>query len=295
MKRLIFGGGYLGSRVGKLWLNQNDNVYVFTRREERANELSSLGYQPILGDITKPETLEKLPDVDTILFAVGMDRSKYDNIRDVYVDGLRNVLERLGEFDSLKTLKHFIYVSSTGVYGDFGGKWIDETVSTNPTREGGKACVEAEQMIASSPLADRATILRFAGIYGPNRVPTRDRIESKSWDKISSTGYLNLVHVEDGAAVIESVAEQFEQPNCEVYNVSDGAPSLRRDYYDFVSSQLGMGEVPWGVTDSASNDSRASSSKRVSNEKLMDRLKFDFQYPNFESGLIQAFKASRPN
>ncbi len=295
MKRLIFGCGYLGSRVGSLWLEQEDSVYAFTRREERARELAELGYEPLLGDITESETIGDLPEVDTILFAVGMDRSRYDNIRDVYVDGLQNVLKRLEECGSLKSLKHFVYVSSTGVYGDFGGDWINETAETNPTREGGKACVEAEQLIADSPLADRATILRFAGIYGPDRVPTRDRIEAKAWNKLSSAGYLNLIHVHDGAGIIKSVAEQFQQPNCEIFNVSDGAPSLRRDYYDFVSQQLGLGEIPWGESDSTDNDSRASSSKRVSNEKLMNGLNYEFQYPDYRSGLIQAFEATKPN
>ena len=146
--------------------------------------LQTLGIHPILADITKPETLEALPQVDTVLFSVGMDRTKYDDIRTVYVDGLKNVLSCLSGQS-----KHLIYISSTGVYGDHGGNWIDESTTPNPVREGGKACLEAEEVIRSSSFQSRSTILRFAGIYGPERVPTRSLIESKDWKKLSANDW----------------------------------------------------------------------------------------------------------
>ena len=162
MKRLVVGCGYLGLRVAKRWLAAGDSVFAITRSESRAKDLQTEGISPIVGDVTSPESLDNLPEVDSVLFAVGMDRTKYSDIRLVYVDGLKHILERLAE-----TTSHFIYISSTGVYGDFGGQWIDETAATQPAREGGKACLEAEQLIARSKFATRSTVLRFAGIYGP--------------------------------------------------------------------------------------------------------------------------------
>jgi nucleoside-diphosphate-sugar epimerase len=252
--------------------------------------MKSLGLRPIIGDITQPETIQKLPQADTVLFAVGMDRSRYSDIRLVYVDGLQNAIAGLGDQTS-----HLIYISSTGVYGDFGGQWIDETVLTNPTRDGGKACVEAEQRIAASRFGDRATILRFAGIYGPGRVPTRSLIEEGKWKKLSPNGYLNLIHVDDGAGIVELLSNEpsaAESSKFETFNVSDGAPPLRREYYEFIANQFGVDKIPWDLSDSAPEDSRASSSKRVSNRKLVQRFPVQFAYPDFQAGLTQALKDS---
>ena len=124
MKRLVVGCGYLGLRVAKRWFAAGDSVFALTRSQTRAAGLRAQGISPIVGDITLPASLDNLPEVDTVLFAVGMDRSRYSDIRLVYVDGLRHIIQRISPAS-----KHLIYISSTGVYGDFGGQWVDETVS----------------------------------------------------------------------------------------------------------------------------------------------------------------------
>ena len=142
-----------------------------TRKSERLAWFSDQGITGIVGDVTQPQTLN-LPEADIVLIAVGMDRSMYSDVEAVYVGGLRNVL------DNLPQPKHLIYVSSTGVYGDFDGQWVDESSTTQPLRFGGKACLKAEQLIRESDLANRSTLLRFAGIYGADRVPTKERIKA---------------------------------------------------------------------------------------------------------------------
>lgn len=284
MKRLVFGCGYLGSQVAQRWLHAGDHVYSITRNSTRAKELKSLGLTPIVADITKPETMADLPETDTILFAVGMDRSKYSDIRSVYVDGLSNVLGHVSNSPA-----QFIYVSSTGVYGDFGGQWIDETFPTMPDREGGKACLEAERLLTASGFGDRATILRFAGIYGPGRVPTRETIELKQWKKLSAKGYLNLIHVDDGARIIEEISNQ--QPTGETFIVSDGRPPLRQSYYEFIAQHFGMNEIPWEQSETTAENSRSGSNKRVSNQKLVDRFGIEFKYGDYKAGLSQALDA----
>ena len=283
MNRLIFGCGYLGSRVAKRWLESGDEVYTLTRSSSRAEELRSLGFIPIVADITKRDTLTDLPAAETVLFAVGMDRTTYDDIRLVYVEGLQNALGRLW-----KKTEHFIYVSSTGVYGDFGGQWIDEGSPTQPTREGGKACLEAERLIASH-LGARATILRFAGIYGPGRVPTRQLIESKQWNKLSASGFLNLIHVDDGARIIEQISNR--PPTGETFNVSDGHPPLRRDYYTFIANHFGLNEIPWERSDATPANSRSKSDKRVSNQKLINTFDVEFEFGDYKAGLLQSLNA----
>lgn len=280
MNRLIFGCGYLGKRIAKKWVAAGDRVYAVTRKAENVPQLESLGLTPLIGDVTNPESLANLPDAETVLVAVGMDRTQYSDIREVYVDGLRNVLSHLSDATS-----HLIYVSSTGVYGDFGGRWIDETAPTNPTRDGGRACLEAEEMIAASRFGSSSTVLRFAGIYGPGRVPTRALIESKQWNKLSA-GFLNLIQADDGANVIQTVAA--ESPESQTFHVSDGNPPLRREYYQFIAEYLGVGEICWKESDRAPQNPRSASNKRVSNRKLLERYGIQFEFPDFKAGLTQA-------
>jgi nucleoside-diphosphate-sugar epimerase len=283
VKRLIIGCGYLGQRIAKRWVATGDIVYAVTRKDERASELASSGMRPIIADVTRPQSLQNLPETDTVLLAVGMDRSRYSDIREVYVDGLQNVLAKLSP-----TTSHLIYISSTGVYGDFGGEWIDETAPTIPTRDGGKACLEAEQMIATSRFGNASTVLRFAGIYGPDRVPTKALIESNQWKKLSANGYLNLIHVDDGARIIETVADQ--PPSGQLYLVSDGHPPLRREYYEYIARYFGVAEIPWEEVESTPENSRSAINKRICNNKLIERYDVNFEHPSFRSGLTQSLE-----
>jgi nucleoside-diphosphate-sugar epimerase len=278
--RLVVGCGFLGLRAAKLWKNQGDKVYAVTRSEHRAETFRKLGLHPIVADVTKPETLQ-LPQTDTVLLAVGMDRTAYSDIRMVYVDGLKNVLSALDD-----SVKQLIYISSTGVYGNFDGEWVSEDSPTEPSREGGHACLAAEELIKDSRFADRATILRFAGIYGPDRVPTQKLIQSKSWNKLSANGYLNLIHADDGANIVRIVADQA--PSGETFLVSDGSPPLRREYYEFIAEFFNE-DIQWNESPPDPND-RSSNSKRIANTKLTARFQFNFQYPDYKSGLNHALK-----
>ena len=288
MKRLIFGCGYLGLRVAKRWIKSGDSVFAITRNPERAPELERLGLRPIVADITNSNSLSELPIVDTVLFAVGMDRSKYSDIRLVYVEGLKHAIDALSKSLSDET-GQFIYVSSTGVYGDFGGDWVDENSATQPEREGGQACLEAENVIRASRFQSRSTILRFAGIYGEDRVPTGKLIQARQWEKLSSAGYLNLIHVDDGAAIVETVASA--NPAGETFLVSDGNPALRRDYYEFIANHFEVDPIPWEQIDNNSNGSRPGSNKRVGNKKLLEHFSITLQFPNYRAGLAQALES----
>lgn len=281
MNRLILGCGYLGLRVARSWKSEGNNVYAVTRSQSNAQRMKQEGIIPVIADITEPDSLKGLPQADTILFSVGMDRKKYDSVFSVYVDGLKNVLSAISMVPA-----QLIYVSSTGVYGNFDGAWIDEDSPTTPTREGGKACLAAEKSLRKSRFAAQSCVLRFAGIYGPNRVPTQSLIDSQQWKKISSNGFLNLIHVDDGANIIQKVADQKIVQ--ETFNVSDGNPPKRKEYYQFIAEQLELPEIPWEETDAVNRDARSGSNKRVSNQKLVGRLGNLFQYENFRIGLEQA-------
>jgi nucleoside-diphosphate-sugar epimerase len=280
MKRLILGCGFVGLRVGKIWSEQGDQVIGITRKTSRFQELRSWGIEPLLGDITQGDSLSDLPASDTVLVAVGMDRTVYSDIRHVYVEGLANVLQHVSP-----GLEQIIYVSSTGVYGDFDGAWVTEQSATRPSRVGGEACLEAESLIGCSSFSDRSTILRFAGIYGGSRVPMKTAISDRDWSKLNPAGHLNLIHVDDGVRIIAEVARR--RLTGEVLNVSDGHPPVRREYYEEAAMLMGIGPIDWSEAN-ASPSQRQRSDKRICNQKLIEFLQYDFQYPDFRSGLREA-------
>ncbi len=144
MVRLIFGCGYLGHRVAVRWQVAGDTPHVVTRSPSRAAALAAEGLQPIVADVLRPETLRGLPTADTVLYAVGYDRTADQSLREVYVQGLANVLAALPA-----NTGRILYVSSTGVYGQTTGEPVDESSPCHPTREGGRACLEAEQLLSA--------------------------------------------------------------------------------------------------------------------------------------------------
>ena len=131
----------------------------------------------------------------------------------------------------------FIYISSTGVYGQSGGEWVDEDSACEPLREGGRACLDAEQILLAHPLGQRAVILRLAGLYGPGRIPLADSIRRNQPIEAPAQGWLNLIHVDDAARVVLAAEERAPPPR--TYVVSDGTPVERREYFAELARLLG--------------------------------------------------------
>ena len=287
MIKLVFGCGYLGQRVAARWIEQGCEVVAVTRSTGRAEALVSAGIRPIIGDILDPALWGDLPVAETVLFAVGYERASERSIREVYVDGLCNVLATLP-----RGTGRLIYVSSTGVYGQADGSWVDEDSPCQPGREGGAACLEAERRLRDSAWGRQAVILRMSGIYGPGRIPRRRELEAGRPLAAPQAGYLNLVHVDDAARAV--LAAERDRGGPLVSCVSDGNPVLRGDYYRYLAQLLGAPE-PQFVE--APEDSparlRAGSNKQVSSTRFRNRLGFQFEYPSYREGLAAIVAAEK--
>ncbi len=277
--RLIIGCGYLGLRVADGWHAQGDRVFAVTRSAQRADAFRQRGLLPVLADVTRPETLAALPAAETVLYSVGYDRAAGQSMHEVYVAGLLSVLDSFPA-----SVGRVIYISSTGVYGQTGGDWVDEDSPCEPTRESGRICLEAEQTLRAHALGSRAVILRLAGIYGPGRLPNRAALQAGESIAGTPDGYLNLIHVDDAASVVLAVAEH-PRPS-RLYVVSDGHPALRRDYYAEAARLLGA-PPPQFVAPPADSPkaARAEGSRRVSNARMLAELGVRLEYPTFREGL----------
>ena len=278
MAKLIFGCGYLGSRVAQRWRERGDEVYVVTRSGERAAALKRAGYQPIVADVMRPASLIGLPVAETVLYAVGFDRTAGVSIRQVFVEGLRNVLASLPAETG-----RLIYVSSTGVYGQCSGEWIDEHSICQPQREGGQACHDAEQLLIAHPLGQRAIRLRMAGLYGPGRIPNAEEIRRGQPVAVPSAGFLNLIHVDDAVAAVLA-AEKAKAPA--LYLVADGHPVERSEYYRVLARILGAPAPRFESPPAGSpHAARAGASKRIRNERMLTELGVAPSYPSYREGL----------
>ena len=311
--KLLFGCGYLGSRVARSWRDAGDAVTVVTRSPVKAETLRREGYSAIVADVADPATLGALPRAETVLFAVGYDRKSPTarSIEEVYAGGVKNVADavqfgiRNKEFGAptastpeLRTPNSplIIYISSTGVYGDADGDWVDEATTPRPIREGGRACLAAERVLAEHPLAARSIVLRPAGIYGPDRIPRADALRRGEPIDAPPDGWLNLIHVDDLTQVVLdverlSLAGRIELPRS--YCVSDGRPVERREYYGELARLLGAPPPRFVEPEAACRAVlRAAADKRISNARLRLEIAPKFTHPSFREGLAAIVSAT---
>ncbi len=275
MAKLIFGCGYLGRRVAALWQATGETVHVVTRSPSRAAELRNHGLRPIVADVLDAETLRELPIAETVLYAIGFDRTAGRSIREVYVDGLAAVLAAL----PIETGR-MIYISSTGVYGQKAGELVDETSECHPTREGGRACLEAERLLSAHSLGRRAVILRMAGIYGPGRIPRRQELLAGQPLAAPGEGWLNLIHVDDAASVV--LAAETKMPSPRLYVVSDGHPVERHVYYAELARLLGAPPPRFAPAPGNSPAlERTVADKRIDNRKMLSERAVRLSYPSY--------------
>jgi nucleoside-diphosphate-sugar epimerase len=276
MSRLIIGCGYLGRRVAALWLAAGHPVHATTRRSAEADVFRSQGLYPVICDVLDSESLRRLPPVDTALYAVGFDRSAGATMRSVYVDGLSRVL------DHLPPPGRFIYVSSSSVYGQTDGGWVDEDAPTDPQEESGKIVLDAERVLHER--LPGAIVLRFSGIYGPGRLLRRATIEKGEPIVGDADKWLNLIHVEDGARVVLA-AEAHAVPG-RIFNICDDRPVRRRDFYTELARVLGA-PPPCFVPPLADQPTppHEKANRRIRNVRMKEELRVELRYPGYMPGL----------
>jgi nucleoside-diphosphate-sugar epimerase len=178
------------------------------------------------------------------------------------------------------------YLSTTGVYGDRGGEWVDEESALEPNTDRGQRRVDAEaawQEIASMPLH----IFRLAGIYGPGRNAFESLKSGKAQRVIKQGQIFSRIHVEDiGGALFASI----NKPHAgRIYNLADDEPCPPQDVIAYAAELLGLPIPPDVPFEDAQLSAMARSfyadSKRVSNARIKNELGYELKYPNYRIGL----------
>lgn len=178
------------------------------------------------------------------------------------------------------------YLSSTGVYGDAGGAWVDESAPTGTGRRSARADADAAWLAAD------ARVFRLPGIYGPGRSPL-DRVASGSAHRVDAPGQVfSRVHVED---IVAGVIAGFAAPPG-AYNLSDDCPASQNDVIEFAARLLGVPPPPFVPIESLSPMARGfyAENRRVANAKAKRVLGWTPSYPDYRAGLRALSAMTRP-
>lgn len=271
---LSFGHGYSARALAKRLVPQGWTVIGTTRKPEKFEALQAEGVTPVLwpgGDLS-----QALAQATHLLISAGPDATG-DPVLNAHRDeiaALASQLEWAG------------YLSTTGVYGDHQGDWVDETTALTPSTRRGQMRVDAEadwQSIPDLPLH----IFRLAGIYGPGRGPFEKVRKGTARRIIKKNQIFSRIHVDDIAQVLEA---SIRQPNVgAVYNLCDDDPAPPEDVIAHAAELLGAPVPPATAFEDANMTPMARSfyaeSKRVCNTRIKDELGVRLIYPDYRTGL----------
>lgn len=266
---LIIGCGYVGLPLAKAWIEKGLRVYGTTRRVEKVDLLRREGIEPIVVDLLKPPF--RLPQADWVYFLVS--GSQDETLPRAMAHTIAALLENRPS--------RFIYTSSTGVYGDYGRGWADESSPRRAGHPAGLRLIEAEDILFTAIEENRfpGIVVRLSGIYGPDRIPGRDQVLKGGSLRGHPESYLNLIHRNDLIPLLLATASNTKRGEC--YLFSDDQPVQRRDYYAFLAKCLGMTDyVPrWNSSD------EPIASRRCRNQKMKEHFQFKLKYPSYRDGL----------
>ncbi|MBN8849146.1 MULTISPECIES: NAD(P)-dependent oxidoreductase [unclassified Sphingomonas] len=184
------------------------------------------------------------------------------------------VLARYGDLIGRRWLG---YLSSTGVYGDTGGAWVDESAPTGGGRRGARAAADAAW------LARAARVFRLPGIYGPGRSPL-DRLRAGTAHRVEAAGQVfSRIHVAD---IARGVVAGFDAP-AGAYNLADDLPAGQNEVIDYAAALLGLAPPPLVALDTLSPAARGfyAENRRIANDKAKRVLGWTPLYPDYRAGL----------
>lgn len=301
---LIVGFGDIGERVAK-YLRGKPGVAVtaLVRNADAAQRARAVGVQVIRGDLARPQSLKKLAGMSTIFhFAPPPAEGKRDLHTRHLLAALSATSRRTGRragmlsqpsrrsFEQAKPAR-LIYISTTGVYGDCGGEWIDESRPVNPGTDRAVRRVDAERAILAWGRSKdaRVSILRAPGIYAEDRLPIERLRKGTAALRDEDDVFTNHIHAEDLARAVLAAMRQLKPAR--IYNAVDDSSMKMGQYFDRVADAFGIPRAPRISRGEAKEKlspallSFMSESRRISNARLKRELRFKFHYASVDDFL----------
>ncbi len=259
MNIVIIGCGYIGSEIAAIWKRKGHTVTATTRDPDKVDELSRAAQKVvIIKGNDEDELIPLIAENDLILVTVAADSAEH--YESAYLNTAQIFRHLALEMDLPRTL---IYTSSTSVYGDHHGQWVDETSELLAKSEQGKVLIEAEKHYLSlEELGWNVCLLRLSEIYGPGRELSK-RVKNMEGRILPGGGeqYTNMIHKIDAAHAIDYAQRHHLEG---IYNLSDDVHPTRKELYDSISEKFQYQFVKWDPTHLPLH----TGNKRISTHKI---------------------------
>lgn len=279
---LSLGHGYSARAFSRLLKPKGWRIIGTVRSAEHAEEIAAEGSEPLIWpDAELSDAFQKVTHLLTSI-APNEEGDPVLNALSVQIANAPN-LQWIG------------YLSTTAVYGDHQGKWVDETTPLNPTTRRGKlrANAESEWQAFTKKQSLSLHIFRLAGIYGPGRGPFAKVKSGTARRIIKPNQVFSRIHVEDIAQILLA---SIEHPNPgAIYSLCDDLAAPPEDVIAFAAELLGLPVPPAENWETADMTPMARSfyaeSKKVRNDRVKSELGVTLKYPDYKSGLRALLKA----
>jgi len=275
MRCLIAGCGYVGTALGLELAAAGHEVFALRRRPQGL----PAPLRPLAADLADAESLAALPGgIEGVIYAAAAGGRSEAAYRAAYLDGVRNLIERLAAADPPP--RRFLYASSTSVYAQQDGRWVDEDSATEPCEFSGRLVLAGERALADGPIP--GTAVRFGGIYGPGRTRLIESVRSGAARVAAGPPrWTNRIHRDDAAGTLRHLL--LHPDPAPVYVAVDCEPATQRDVYAWLAKRLGSAAPLEAPLDGAAAPRRAASNKRCRNARLL-ASGYAFRYPSFREG-----------
>ena len=273
-KILIVGCGSIGAQLAKVLTAKGHQVIGLKRNPPVSEVSTSMAY--LKADISASEALKALPlDFDYVYFIVSPDGRNQDSYEAIYKTGLNNLLVH---FSNAETAPQWFFVSSTSVYGQTLGEWVDENSITCPENTPSQLIRLAEQRLIA--LNAQHVIVRFSGIYGPGREYLLRMARQVPVIQQDPPYFTNRIHQDDCVGVLVFLLEcrlaGIAMEPC--YLASDDNPASIWEVMSWLAEYMGS-----SLPSAKMMEHDAQMNKRCNNQRLK-ALGYQFNYPSFKEG-----------
>ena len=287
MRRLlIVGCGDIGFRIVQT-VRGRWRVYALSRSTQHLEPLRALGAVPVVADLDRPETLERLAGLaHDVVHLVPPPRT---GSRDTRTSNLVRSLAKGGSIP-----QRLVYISTSGVYGDCRGAVVPETRPTMPISPRARRRADAERVLRywGAESGTHVTVLRVPGIYASERLPLARLRSGTPALEPDQDAYTNHIHADDLARIV--LAALVRGKGGRAYNASDDSSMKMGDYFDLVADRFGLPHPPrvsWESARSRVPETLLSfmrESRRLSNARLKKELRVRLRYPSVYEGIAAA-------